>query len=77
MKHDGVSKSEGLLLIAMLARDFLDALSSTLESSSVEASLSLFLLLEGHLLLFLLLLLFLALLLIILIVTIVGQFATT
>jgi len=41
MKHDGVSISEGLLLIAMLARAFfLDALSSSLESSSVEASLS-------------------------------------
>jgi hypothetical protein len=43
MKHDVVSNSEGLLLIAVLARAFffLDALSSSLESSlSKEASLS-------------------------------------
>jgi hypothetical protein len=41
MKHDKVSNSKGLLLIAMLARAFfLDALSSSLESSSVEASQS-------------------------------------
>jgi hypothetical protein len=41
MKHDGVPKREGFSFMAMLARDFLVVLLSSLSSSSLEeASLS-------------------------------------